>query len=385
MVAIAVDDLTRTYRLYDKPSHRLKEIILRRPSHREFTALEGISFSLKRGETLGIIGENGAGKSTLLKILARTLCPTRGKLQINGRVSSLLELGSGFHPEFTGLENILFYGALLGLERKLMEEKIEEIVQFSELGDFINYPIKTYSSGMYVRLAFSVVTAIDPDILIVDEALSVGDLHFQKKGTEKILSFKEAGKTIVFCSHSMYHINRLCDRVIWLKNGRITMEGPPHPVTQAYETYELKKESPEDARKEQRPLQGSGNASLVPIRNITAVPFPTVRSGDTLAIEIEVEPVDDSIPYRVAAVLKRIDGIDIIGVGTREYEPFRGRKSVTLSFPSLQLKEGTFFVDIYAMDEKFVQIFDLKATPPFTVPKETIELGFLNLPYKWTV
>src|SRR4030042_6707805 len=242
MLTIEAHNLTKVYKLYDKPSSRLKELFLKKDYHRKFTSLDNISFTVEKGETLGIIGENGAGKSTLLKILSKTLSPTTGKFNINGMSSSLLELGSGFHPEFTGLENIYFYGSLIGIDRKQMQVKVNEIIEFSELGDFINYPIKTYSSGMYVRLAFSVAISVRPDILIVDEALSVGDLYFQKKSTDKILSFKEKGKTIIFCSHSMYYINRLCDRVIWLKDGRINMEGSPHEVTQAYETYQLRKE-----------------------------------------------------------------------------------------------------------------------------------------------
>jgi lipopolysaccharide transport system ATP-binding protein len=235
---------------------------------------------------------------------------------------------------------------------------------------------------MYVRLAFSVAMAVDPDILVVDEALSVGDLYFQKKSTEKILSFKEEGKTIVFCSHSMYYINRLCDKVIWLKNGAIAMQGAPHAVTQAYETYQLKKAAvKQDSTGEERLV--SASTSLVLIRNILITPFLTVRSGDDLNIEIEINVFEDSLPYTVAAILKRVDGIEIIGVGTKEYAPFFGNRVVTLRFPSIQLKEGTFFVEVYTMDEQFVHIYDRKVSTPFTVPKESVELGFLNIPYEW--
>jgi ABC-type polysaccharide/polyol phosphate transport system ATPase subunit len=380
---IATRDLTKAYKLYAKPIDRLKEILFSKKCHSEFVALAGLNIEVKKGETFGIIGENGAGKSTLLKIISRTLKQTGGKVDIQGRVSSLLELGSGFHPEFTGIDNIYFYGSLLGISPSEMKKKVEDIISFAEIGEHINYPLKTYSSGMYVRLAFSVAMAVDPDILVVDEALSVGDLYFQKKSTEKILSFKEQGKTIVFCSHSMYFINRLCDRVIWLKNGKVAMEGTPHAVTQAYETYQLKKEASEQSE-EQRPRE-SGEAALVLIRNVIITPFPTVRSGDDLNIEIQIEPKDDFLPYRIAVILKRIDGIDIIGIGTKDHEVLRGGRSVTLCFPSLQLKEGTFFAEVYAMDDKFVHIYDLKATSPFTIPKETLELGLLNIPYKWTI
>jgi ABC-type polysaccharide/polyol phosphate transport system ATPase subunit len=382
--AIATRDLTKAYKLYAKPMDRLKEILFRRQYHSEFVALDRMNIEVKKGETFGIIGENGAGKSTLLKIISGTLKETAGEVHIRGRVSSLLELGSGFHPEFTGIENIYFYGSLLGISPPEMKKKVDDIISFAEIGEHINYPLKTYSSGMYVRLAFSVAMAVDPDILVVDEALSVGDLYFQKKSTEKILSFKEQGKTIVFCSHSMYYINRLCDRVIWLKNGTVTMHGAPHAVTQAYETYQLKKEAGENGEPQERPKENSEGA-LVLIRNVIVTPFPMVRCGDDLTITIEIDAFDSSLSYKVAVILKRIDGIDIIGIGTRDYDALQGSKSVTLSFPSLQLKEGTFFAEVYTMDEQFVHIYDKKASSPFTIPKESIELGFLNIPYQWTL
>jgi ABC-type polysaccharide/polyol phosphate transport system ATPase subunit len=384
---IAIRGVGKVYRLYGNPVDRLKEILFRKKHHNEFVALENLSVVVERGETLGIIGENGAGKSTLLKIIAKTLKPSRGEISIDGRVSSLLELGSGFHPEFSGMDNIYFYGSLLGISSSEMKKRVDEIVSFAEIGEHINYPLKTYSSGMYVRLAFSVAMAIDPDILVVDEALSVGDLYFQKKSTEKILAFKEQGKTIVFCSHSMYYINRLCDRVIWLKSGRAEMEGMPHDVTQAYETYQLRKENPGveelPASEKSAPVQSEGT-SLVLIREILVTPFPMVRCGDDLRAEMDIKAVDSGIPYMVAAILKRIDGIDIIGIGTRDVRPLKGDRKVILSFPSLQLKEGTFFLEVYTMDEQFVHIYDRKASQPFTIPKETIELGLINIPYEWT-
>ena len=383
--AITIKGLRKVYRLYEKPIHRLKEILFRKQYHNDFVALEGIDIIVREGETLGIIGENGAGKSTLLKVISKTLRPTEGEITIHGRVSSLLELGSGFHPEFTGIDNIYFYGSLLGISPADMKERVKEIISFAEIGEYINYPLKTYSSGMYVRLAFSVAMAVRPDILVVDEALSVGDLYFQKRSTDKILSFKEKGKTIIFCSHSMYYINRLCDRVIWLKNGRINMEGSPHEVTQAYETYQLRKEEGGKNGNETAGLPESGALPLVLIRNILVTPFPMVRCGDNLKVEIEITARDNTLPYRAAATLKRIDEINIIGIGSKELEPFHGNRKISLCFPSLQLKEGTFFVKVYTMDESFVHIFDSKASSPFTIPKESPELGFVNMPYHWKI
>lgn len=391
MAAIRATGLTKIYRLYDKPVNRLKEIIFRRPLHREFTALNRISFEVKRGETLGIIGENGAGKSTLLKILSRTLSPTSGEFEVNGRVSSLLELGSGFHPEFTGIDNIYFYGSLLGIDRALMQAKKDEIVEFSELGDFINYPIKTYSSGMFVRLAFSVATAVDPDILIIDEVLSVGDLHFQKKSTDRILSFKEKGKTIVFCSHEMYHIARLCDRVLWLKDGGIHMEGRPFEVIQEYETYQLGKDnttSGADAGASGLAhdfSQRSTETPIIYIKNVWTHPHEIVHMGDDLYIKIQIAANSNKTPYRVAVKMRTVDGLDIIGIGTIRMEPFYGSRTVTLLFPKIQLRSGTFIIEAFVFDEEAVYWYDRKEALPFKVPRQSLELGIVDLPHQWII
>jgi ABC-type polysaccharide/polyol phosphate transport system ATPase subunit len=386
-IAISMKDVSKVYRLYKKPIDRLKEMLFLKPYHNEFVALNGLNIRVKKGETLGIIGENGAGKSTLLKIIARTLKPTNGEVNINGMVSSLLELGSGFHPEFTGIDNIFFYGSLLGIPPSEMKGRVAEVVSFAEIGEHINYPLKTYSSGMHVRLAFSVAMAVEPDILVVDEALSVGDLYFQKKSTDKILSVKEKGKTIIFCSHSMYYINRLCDRVVWLKNGLSAMEGSAHEVTQAYETYQLKKEAAKIGENPQtvRVKSPATASSSIVMHDVILTPFPTVRSGDDLTVGIEIMASDASVPYRLAAVLFRIDELRIIGISTKDHEPLYGSRKITLCFPSLQLKEGTFFLKIHVMDENYVHIYDSKATSPFTVPKENMDPGFINIPYKWTI
>ncbi len=384
-IAIGIRSVSKVYRLYEKPIDRLKEMLFRRRYHNEFLALDGLNLQVWKGETLGIVGENGAGKSTLLKIVAKTLRPTEGDIRINGMVSSLLELGAGFHPEFTGLDNIYLYGSLLGIPAAEMKQRVETVVSFAEIGDHIHYPLKTYSSGMMVRLAFSAAMAVEPDILVVDEALSVGDLYFQKKSTDKILSIKEKGKTILFCSHSMYYVNRLCDRVIWLRNGQVALEGSAHEVTQAYETYQIRKEQAKGPETSVQANKETSQVAFLVIRNIALTPFPNVRSGQDLNVEIEIEALDSSVPYQVAAVLLRIDQIKIIGIGTKDHEPLRGSRKINLCFPALQLKEGTFFLNIHVMDEQFVHIYDSKATSYFTIPKESVEPGFINIPYRWTI
>ena len=201
MTAITVDHLTKVYHLYDSPTARMKEALhpFRKKYHHDFYALNDVSFSVEQGEVLGIIGKNGCGKSTLLKILAGVLTPTSGTVTVNGNVSALLELGSGFNPEFTGLENVYFSSAIMGYSREQVEKNLDAILAFADIGEFIHQPVKTYSSGMYVRLAFAVAIQIDPEILIIDEALAVGDISFQKKCMEKIISFKEKQKTVLFC------------------------------------------------------------------------------------------------------------------------------------------------------------------------------------------
>lgn len=379
--AISARNLTKIYKLYSSPSNRLKELIFKKPLHKRFVALKDISFELKKGETLGIIGENGAGKSTLLKILAKTLSPTSGDLRINGKVSSLLELGSGFHPEFSGIENIYFYGALLGLSRAELSKKMDEIIEFAEIGDFINYPLKTYSSGMFVRLAFSVATAIDPDILIVDEALSVGDLYFQKKSINKILSFKEQGKTIVFCSHAIYYINQLCNKVLWLKNGQTEMFGNHYDVTQAYEEYQLEKNS--KVSKDDNLSLKENIEKPLSIKKIQTIPFPDLKTGDNLKAKIKVESRDESIPYRLAIILKRIDGLDITSTYTKEI--LNKSEEAILEFPSIQLKAGSYFIRSYILDESMLHIYDTKDSLPFNIPKDSIEVGIVEIPHRWII
>jgi ABC-type polysaccharide/polyol phosphate transport system ATPase subunit len=402
MNVIEADRLTKAYKLYDRPSARLKELFFKRNFHRDFTALENVSFVVTKGETLGIIGENGAGKSTLLRILSNTLSPTSGRYTVDGIVSSLLELGSGFHPEFTGRENIYFYGSLRGISESFMREKEDEIIAFSELGDFINYPLKTYSSGMFVRLAFSVATAVDPDVLIIDEVLSVGDLHFQKKSTDRILNFKERGKTIVFCSHELYHIARLCDRVIWLKGGKVQSNGDSLNVIQEYETYQLSKngdaytfasedEPSEHSETRAEPEQqdpgipADDKPKLIAIKKVHTLPSRNIVSGNDLKVRVEVVANDSGIPYRVAVKIRTVDGLDLMGVGTTHIEPLHGNRTVTLLLPKFQLRAGSFIIEAFAFDEEGVYWYDRKEALPVTIPRETIEIGIVDLPHEWIV
>jgi ABC-type polysaccharide/polyol phosphate transport system ATPase subunit len=234
--SITVADLGKVYHLYANPRDRLLEAIhpFRKQYHTDFHALAGLSFEVRRGETVGIIGKNGSGKSTLLKVLTGVLTPTHGEVHVRGRVSALLELGMGFNPEISGLENVYFTGAILGIPRAAMEAKLPDILAFADIGEYVRQPVKSYSSGMFVRLAFAVAIHVEPEVLIVDEALSVGDMRFQQKCYRKIRSFKESGTTILFVSHDTGAIINFCDRCIWLKDGKIERDGVPAEVVREY-------------------------------------------------------------------------------------------------------------------------------------------------------
>jgi len=238
-IAIKVDNLSKCYQIYDKPRDRLMQMLHRgkRTYYREFWALRDVSFQIKRGETVGIIGRNGSGKSTLLEIICGTLSPTSGHIATTGRIAALLELGSGFNPDFTGRENIYMNGAVLGLAKEEIDSRFESIVSFADIGDFIDQPVKTYSSGMYVRLAFAIQANVDPEILIVDEALAVGDAYFVHRCMLRFHELKRSGTTILFVSHDANAVRNLCERVVWLNNGTMQAVGDASKVVDQYLAY----------------------------------------------------------------------------------------------------------------------------------------------------
>ena len=247
-VAIRVDDVSKLYKLYDKPSDRLKESLglTRKKLYKEHYALHNVSFDVKRGETVGIIGTNGSGKSTILKIITGVLNPSGGHVEIDGRISALLELGAGFNMEYTGIENIYLNGTMIGFSREEIDAKMQDILDFADIGDFVHQPVKTYSSGMFVRLAFAVAINIDPEILIVDEALSVGDVFFQAKCYKKFEDFKKMGKTILFVSHDLGSISKYCDHVVLLNRGKKLAEGTPKEMVSMYKRIMVNQDKAEE-------------------------------------------------------------------------------------------------------------------------------------------
>lgn len=310
MTHVSVQNLNKDFKIYERPQDRLFEILLRRQRHQLYHVLSDISFAVPEGKSLGIIGDNGAGKSTLLKLLVGTLQPTSGEIAIDGQVAALLELGAGFHPEFTGRKNIYLNAALLGVPDDNIAELEKDIIAFSELDYFIDRPVKTYSSGMYVRLAFSIATMVRPDILVIDEALSVGDMAFQKKCVQRMNEFRQQQKTMVFCSHSMFHVQELCDIAIWLNKGKIQEIGDSDKVVGHYEDFCNNKKSynsiREDIPGELRAAQEASAAdqadsvqdcriNSIAVKSVEGEDITTIKPLSDVLLEMEVEVLVDNM------------------------------------------------------------------------------------------
>ena len=295
MNAVEFQDVSKSYAIYDSPDDRLKELLSprRRKRHREFWALRGVSFEVKRGETFCIVGENGSGKSTLLQIVAGILAPSSGTVTVNGRVSALLELGAGFNPEFTGRDNVYLNGSILGLTTRQIDERYQEIESFAEIGEFINQPVKTYSSGMVVRLAFAVAINVDPDILLVDEALAVGDIYFRQRCMRKVHELRARGVTILFVSHATADVKAIGDRSLWLEQGHMMDIGETDRVVAKYLARMVEKDSrylKSHAEAAPRALRGSTRAPEI----VESIPNIDHRYGDGRAEVMGIAILDES-------------------------------------------------------------------------------------------
>ena len=368
---IEIKDVTKTYKLYNKPSDRLREnfSITHKNYHRDHDALQGISLDVYKGECVGIIGTNGSGKSTLLKIVTGVVAPTSGTLEIKGKISALLELGAGFNQEYTGIENIYLNGTMVGFTKEEMDGKLQSIIDFADIGEFINQPVKTYSSGMFVRLAFAVAINIDPEILIVDEALSVGDVFFQAKCYRKFEEFKEMGKTILFVSHDLSSIGKYCDRVVLLNKGEKLAEGGAKEMVNLYRRVLVNQyddadleENTDDAEEGQttenqaagadvslKAHTGSGKAmkdslNLNPkvleygsklgeivdfaIRDDTGMITNVIEKGKEFSVQMKVKFQADVSDPIFAFTLKDLKGTEITGTNTMyEHTPLKPQKA----------------------------------------------------------
>jgi len=391
-LAVKADKVSKTYRLYDSPSDRIKELIFRRPRSRAFHALSDISFELPPGRALGLIGENGAGKSTLLKIVAGTTQPSMGKVWRDGTVASILELGMGFHPEFSGEENARMNAALLGLSGSEIRHRLPQIRDFAELGDFFDRPVRTYSSGMALRLAFAVATHVDAEILIIDEALAVGDGYFQKKSIDRITDFHKRGGTLLFCSHALYYVATLCDSAIWLKGGREAASGQAVQVVRKYEAFLQEKErrAAEPASVSLEKTDGRRPALLtdVVVHDGSGYPRAEYGAGEGFAVDVAFQSADPNLSFHVRVGVDRHDGVQAFAMDTcgQTWAPVKGRRDyrIRLHIPELPLSQGDFKVYAFLTDEKALHLHDMRVLDPgFTVVAPDYTVGITRPRHDW--
>jgi ABC-type polysaccharide/polyol phosphate transport system ATPase subunit len=375
-IAISVRNLTKTYRLFGHPGDRVKQFLSfgLKQYHREFTALEDVSFEIKKGETVGIIGRNGSGKSTLLQLVCGILKPTAGTVQVNGRVAALLELGAGFNPEFTGRENVYFQGALMGFTKAQMDEKFADIAAFADIGEFIDQPVRTYSSGMFVRLAFAVAIHVEPDILVVDEALAVGDSRFQAQCFRQIERIRDLKGTILFVTHSADQVSRYCDRTLLFDEGRLACSGHPKEIVSRYFSSMFAS----SCRPEQTPTTygfaahaayshaecrfGNGAAEIVNFDFLDVAGqriLPPFKVGQTIRLCYAVIFHRPVARVTFAVAIGAIDGINLFGVNSRDLGesrqasgPFAAGQVVHPMFElTLNLANGDYLISLSVSEE----------------------------------
>jgi len=363
--AITVEDVSKRFRLYKERNQSLKAALMRgkRASYEEFWALRDVSFDIPTGSTFGLIGENGSGKSTLLKCIARILQPDTGRVTVNGSMAALLELGSGFHPELSGRENVYLNGSILGMKKPEIDRKFDAIVDFAGIEPFIDQPVKNYSSGMYVRLGFSVAINIDPDILLVDEVLAVGDAMFQEKCMEKFAEFRRAGKTVVIVSHAMGSMRTLCDNVAWLRHGELIEVGPSNDVVDTYvdEGHTDRVEMADGSTR-----WGSGEARLTNVELLDADDSPTTRAypGDAITFRMHFDtskPIDKPV---FGLALETIEGVYVWAHHSRDGnmvpDRIEGTGSIDLTVPSLPLQAGTYDLNASIVDYTTTHTYDFR-------------------------
>lgn len=405
---IEVSHLSKAYRLYNSKSDRLREAVSFRGKkyHRLFYALSDISFSVRRGEILGILGVNGSGKSTLLKILSGVVSATEGTMAVRGRVSALLELGAGFNPEYTGLENIDLHGTMMGYSPEEMQSRREEIIRFADIGDFIGQPVKNYSSGMFARLAFAVAINVNPEILIVDETLSVGDMRFQIKCMDRMKEMMENGTTILYVSHDISSVRRFCQRSMWLHQGQLQAIGDTDQIADMYadflkcndlQSVERVRETAEQQEREDEeafvlPASGDAIASIVrfELKNRLGEPVSTPAYDEPVTVTVTYDVYDESIDRPVLGVaLFSIDDEYICGLNTLlddEKIPWKyGRNRFSLYYPNgLRAMGGKYYFDATLRDKTATVNIDYrKCIKEISITSGYVAEGRLVLPHVW--
>ncbi|CAJ1609835.1 ATP-binding cassette domain-containing protein [Clostridium perfringens] len=386
-VAIRVKDLTKKYKLYQKRSERLANAFGKEKNIKEFYALKGVSFEINKGECVGIIGHNGAGKSTLLKLLTGVAFPTSGEIEINGRLASMLELGSGFNPELTGMENIYFNGSLNGLTKEEIDGKLKDILEFADIGNFIEQPVKNYSSGMFARLAFAVAINVDPDILIVDEILSVGDVGFQVKCMEKFNEFKKKGKTILYVSHGLGTVKKFCDRAIWLQKGEVVDDGNSVIVVERYYNLNFN-----PANIEQLKDHKSDIINSIVVKSNTK----NVEYFEKLDLEVEYDLISNDLKDpNIVLEFRKTDyepgttrGNDqfVCGINSKDNIkniPFNlGVNKLKVSLNKVNLVAGVYYIDFVLRDGE-EEVYRKINGYSFTLNDKYRGEGFLILGHSW--
>ena len=403
-VVIRVDNVKKSFKSYKDKATSFKERFVNpsRGKHEDVMVLKGISFEVHKGEAIGIIGKNGCGKSTTLKMLTRILYPNEGKIEIKGRVSSLIELGAGFHPDMTGRENIYTNASIFGLTKKEIDARLDDIISFSELGQYIDNPVRTYSSGMYMRLAFSVAINVDADILLVDEILAVGDANFQTKCFNKIREIKGQGTTIVIVSHSLGQIEQICDRSIWIKDGRIEKEGDPKSVHLEYLDYmnNERMDEEERARVKQQRIEsgledenrfGTGNVRCTNVRLLddNGDEQGIFKCGGNMTVQFDYHvnnPVENAI---IGVKINRIDGVYVYGTDTRidKFKNFEIKQdgTVSLTFKDMPLIKGQYYLDISIEYSEGLPEDYLKHAAKFEIVSSLEDMGIALVSHDWDI
>jgi len=397
-IAIRVTNLSKRYEIYDTPRDRLKQFVMPRVRYivgkahkqyfREFWALKDLSFEIKKGEIVGIIGRNGSGKSTLLQIICGTLTPTSGSVETRGRIAALLELGSGFNPEFTGRENVYMNAAVLGLSKEEVDARFDDIAVFADIGDFMEQPVKTYSSGMTVRLAFSVAIHVEPDILIVDEALAVGDIIFQMKCLDKMEKIRSRNTTVLFVSHSLEQVKRFCMSAVWLEHGKVRQIGESNFVSDQYRDFSLLPKAVAESRRPSRKISGEANnapaiVQLVEVSATKLAPF------DPLSVSITYQVGEKPLPKLLIGVaIRDAKGTYISGPNTHldkvDIPHTPGVHMVEYVIGRLPLLTGTFTLDVGLFTDGGLVCLDyLGRAAELSVEAEYFSEGLVHIEHEW--
>ena len=389
-VLVETRDLGKSYPLVFRSRDRLRALwhLLAGRGHPESIAvLQDVNLRVRRGESLGLVGENGAGKSTLLKLLTGVLTPTTGSVAVAGRVGALLELGAGFHPEYTGRDNIALAAALYGLDAQEARAKLPEIIDFADIGRYIDEPVKHYSSGMVVRLGFAIVAALRPDLLITDEVLAVGDESFQKKCVRWMEDYLEHGGTLILVSHSMYHVQKLCRQACWLQQGKVAASGDVFEVTQAYLAYQERKSASQTPARDDIAGQGLEFHLLDLALNddTTDTPLLLDRGGDA-RVRVRVHSRDGRAPIIMVGIV-RADGTPVYGVSTEMdgVHPLRESKNVysaEIMFSALPLLPGSYLIKAHPLDPEGVRLFDTLERS-LTIRGQSREFGLVRVSHSW--